>query len=895
MRFSALHNLAPPVKMGFSAPRTPPVFNRTSFWVSKFYIPTLWKSKYCKLCGSSVEFARICGVICNSTCFLGVKFCLADYILIISIMFSNLYKYLLAAFLGYSSSLLAGVISIENDWLARSWSIENGRLTALKIENHAAGRFLDVQNVGVEEFRLRISRDLNDPDPDRILTAQDFIVTRVDEFFGSGVQSVDFSMRCSAPAMLVKLHFELRGSDRWLRKSLSVTALEPGWFLERVDVESLQIADANAPYTQSQITAQGPSEWRPGLGQPIYTKDSGLFLGVEFPAAWNQVSPEGDVLCGYLHGYELIPGETFQSFPAVMGVTEDPAFVQESFYEYIDSIRAQPLRLQIQYNSWFDYGPGVNRERFSNSVSEIHEQLVHDRGVSPFKAYVIDDGWQDTRDWTDTVWKVNGKFDPDLKTSRYAVQKAESRLGIWLSPGCLFGASSAIPAMKEAGLESIDPWMSMAGPKYMALLEKRLVELTRAGTGYFKLDGVFGHLNIRNFEVHGERYGLPTLSRILPEDIRGSDRRLNDSKYDEHKVYYFSAGTLRLMQLFNAMREVNPEVYIVISNGAWLSPWWLSYVDAVWMINAGDAAGGSSRTEELVYRDGVYQGLVEEDQTQYPLNSIFNHEPKKTSSRETKEQFRNYLYMNLSRGTGFIELYIKTFELKDYDWDVLAEGLIWAERMFPAFQHVCMHGGSPTAGAVYGYTGWNREGNLGFVSIHNPSEKSQRYMFQLDRAFGLSRNAARPGKSFRLSSPMESSMAGITEIAEVGQRIQITLQPGEVRLICLCEEGKSLDWSDLKNLQTRTDSDYVTPKPVPVDGHPILGVWEYEWAGSIHTREFTSDGICILKSGDAVQWRKPFRVMSDKELLVEESYAHVLQPDGILMIEGRYRAKRSQD
>jgi hypothetical protein len=298
--------------------------------------------------------------------------------------------------------------------------------------------------------------------------------------------------------------------------------------------------------------------------------------------------------------------------------------------------------------------------------------------------------------------------------------------------------------MREAGMESIDPWMSMAGPKYMGLLQKRLVDLTKSGTGYFKLDGVFGHLNTRNFEVHGDRYGIPTLSGILPKDIRGSDPRLNDPIYDEQKVYYLSAGTERLMTMFSAMRQVNPEVYIVISNGAWLSPWWLSYVDAVWMINAGDAAGGSSRTEELVYRDGVYRELVEQDQTQYPLNSIFNHEPKKTSSKETKDQFRKYLYMNMSRGTGFIELYIKTFELEQYDWDVLAEGLIWAEKMFPTFEHVKMHGGNPRNHEVYGYTGWSRNGELGFVSIHNPSEKKTNYRFSLSRDFGLSRNAAQP-------------------------------------------------------------------------------------------------------------------------------------------------------
>ena len=31
--------------------------------------------------------------------------------------------------------------------------------------------------------------------------------------------------------------------------------------------------------------------------------------------------------------------------------------------------------------------------------------------------------------------------------------------------------------------------------------------------------------------------------------------------------------------------------------------------------------------------------------------------------------------MNMSRGTGFVELYIKPFALKNYDWGVLAEGI----------------------------------------------------------------------------------------------------------------------------------------------------------------------------------------------------------------------------
>jgi hypothetical protein len=36
--------------------------------------------------------------------------------------------------------------------------------------------------------------------------------------------------------------------------------------------------------------------------------------------------------------------------------------------------------------------------------------------------------------------------------------------------------------------------------------------------------------------------------------------------------------------------------------------------------------------------------------------------------------------MNMSRGTGFVELYIKPFVMKDYDWDVIAEACFGATK-----------------------------------------------------------------------------------------------------------------------------------------------------------------------------------------------------------------------
>ena len=403
---------------------------------------------------------------------------------------------------------------------------------------------------------------------------------------------------------------------------------------------------------------------------------------------------------------------------------------------------------------------------------------MEERNVPPLKAYVIDDGWQDVQaDWSDKTWKVNQKFDDDFSNSMLTVKQAKSNLGLWMSPGCLFGVQPAAKKYKEQGFETMGKWMSMAGPKYMQLVEDRILELTEDGVTYFKLDGVFGHLNIREFELNGQKYDIPYMPQLGTEGLSASDSLLNDPKFDELKTYYLVAGTERLMELFAKQHQVNPDVYVVISNGAYLSPWWLMYIDAVWMINAGDAAGGSNRTQELVYRDGVYFDTWQKEHTQFPINSVFNHEPKKVKTGESKQAFSEYLWMNLSRGTGFIELYIKTQQLSDGDWDVLADGLKWAHKVFPYFKTSRMHGGNPNLSEVYGYTAWNESG--GYASFHNPSDQVQTYNVTLDRKFGL----MSAEKTYKVSSPLNNADVLSGKSFKYGSQFEISLEPGQVKVL----------------------------------------------------------------------------------------------------------------
>lgn len=90
-----------------------------------------------------------------------------------------------------------------------------------------------------------------------------------------------------------------------------------------------------------------------------------------------------------------------------------------------------------------------------------------------------------------------------------------------------------------------------------------------------------------------------------------------------------------------------------------------------------------------------------------------------------------------------------------------------------------MHGGSPKHKEVYGYSGWSDE--IGYVSIHNPLDKVQKYTFTLNRALGL--NPDNP-TVFRVSSPTSHlKEKNLKEKYRYGETISIELNPGEVVLI----------------------------------------------------------------------------------------------------------------
>lgn len=698
--------------------------------------------------------------------------------------------------------------SLENKYLKRTVSVENGLLTTVAFENKLAGKqLIPLEN---EEFSIRLSKDPSLTTPDIYLTAKDFKVLRLE----GGKNKVVAELHNERHGIHLKIDYTLDSQRFYGHKQMEITVQE-SWVMELLDLESIAFQDAFQPYRAKDMMWT-TAKFLPALGQPLYTSETATFWGVEFPASWNRV--EGKTLrCGYQAAVELKPGKKYTTYKAVYGVGDDGNYMKDTFLDYIDQIRAIPFGLHIQYNSWFDFGGGITQKKFLESLSTLHQELVEKRGCKPLDIYVIDDAWQNSRpnrsplaDWSQGMYRVNEQaFDPGLKTVREEIEKRGSRMGLWASPACLFGATANLEVLHKNGFETLlgaenqrtgkpDMAMCMTGEKYLALLEEAMLRMARMGAEYFKFDGIFGNMKYRFFPIT-PGLGTPVMERLLEKGMTANDPRLNDAKYDEMKRYYITRSTEHLMTIFKKMMAVNPRIRIMCHNGAAISPWWLMTTDVLSLVNQQDGAQGKDRNSQLCYRDAIYYQTLVTDNNQIPINSIFNHEPSKDGNRfsdATVEGFRDYFFMSISRGSAMVELYFSVKALTPAELDVVADGMKWLHRMYPAFKRSRLHGGNPLGNhtfdernvalkdmdmdkdtRVYGYTGWTEK--EGYVSIHNPKSTRETYSFVLNKAFGLV-----PGnRVYLLSSPMPEKIKNIKKQWRYGDTIEIELSPKDVWIL----------------------------------------------------------------------------------------------------------------
>lgn len=564
--------------------------------------------------------------------------------------------------------------------------------------------------------------------PDRVhnadnsirLTAADFAVVEHEtaESQGGG-GTMTLLLRGRETSLEVRIEYRLDPGAFYVRRSVSVRDPEDkGHFLRRIDPLSANLNGASA------VIKDG------GFGDPVALlgQGGGIFLGLEYPAGTNTARPDPSGAIRVEAGVEVgrrISKDWWSSEPVVWALTPD-AHVKRWFEAYLDDIRVAPLRPYVLYNTWYDVRSPEYTDRDYDVMNTQNLKRIIDDFADVMKAhpdfrldtFVLDDGW----DVYASDWVLREKeFPGGLGPVETALGEIGAGLGIWYGPtGGYSFRQKRIDWMSDHGYEVVGDQFCVAGEKYHELLKSRTVEMVRdADVSYFKWDGI-------QFSCSEDDHGHPV------------------------GVYSRRAVLDALVEMCDAVRQEKPDLFLNITSGTWLSPWWLKYANTIWMqgrdYGYSDVPSISRRDAAITYRDVVlYQDYGVND-FWFPIANLMTHGiikghlQKLGGEVEPLDKFTDNAVLYFARGVAMWELYVSPDLLSEGEWAAIVEGGAWARDRFDTLKTTNMIGGDPGQREAYGYAHF--DGSRGVVAVRNPFIEGRGIEVALDPALGIAGEAS---------------------------------------------------------------------------------------------------------------------------------------------------------
>lgn len=614
----------------------------------------------------------------------------------------------------YSQAYLTengSVIKIGNQFIERTLNADDyvhttGIYNKLSGANYSVNSNEFTAEIVFAGFGPAIGKAQNGENPSG-LTAKDFHYKDYQVFTdkdGSKTLKVNYSVEGYLFNVNLSVYYFVNNSDSYIKKWIEVYDTGAGInFLDRINVEDLSIQSAN--YTHA------------GFGQPVFCKD--IFLAVEYPAVENLIDKE-NLKIGYVVG-KNIQKEEIKTFASVIGVAQSEIKLEQTFMKYVEQIKVNGTRPYLLYNSWYDFrnpaiaeGPEsiMNDDNVLNRIETFKKYMVDKYGIH-LNAFVLDDGWDDYN----SIWEIDTKHLPN-KFSPFInpLKKMNTVLGIWASPFC--GYSNREKRVKwgsEHGYEHIGDFLCFAGKNYKAQFEKKMVEYVKDfNIGYFKWDGF---LLACNEPDHGHLPGVYSRTELI-------------STY---------------MHMMNSVRKINPDIFINVTVGSWLSPWWLKYADCIWMQGedyayAEDVPSMNPRDKAITYRDAVLWDNLQNQKLLFPMSSLMTHGIIKGrlnflgGKNESLVSFTNETMMYFGRGVMMWELYVSPDLLSDGEWNAIAKCVKWSEANKDVLINTKMILGNPLKREAYGYVHMNKDKAI--IMLRNPYIEPKKVTFSLDESFG---------------------------------------------------------------------------------------------------------------------------------------------------------------
>ncbi len=528
----------------------------------------------------------------------------------------------------------------------------------------------------------------------------------------------------------LKIVYELGDDDFFMRRRLELSSKEP-LELRKVDVWKVKV--------EGKATHQG-------FGEPVFLDDT--FWGLEYPAGRNAYRDGTVVLSQY-------PGRSAKEFVSkttVMGVAPRGE-VAKKFREYVKTFRVTPeeTSLFVNYNTWWTLMPPTE-ENCLALVELFKRELYDPYGVS-IDTFTVDCGWQNY----ESLYEFHADHFPRGFTPlTEALEAIDARLGVWISPASRYYGSAAWGAAQGYELASNGFDLCQSGSKHRRDIVKRVGDLVRQyEPAFIKFDGFSAECETKG---HGHLSG----------------------------PYAVEANVDAYIELIEAVREARPGIYLDLTCGIWLSPWWLMYGDSLWGDISGDypdiiVPAPILRDSATTTRDGLFSRRCREHPGVPP--AAIEHLGLIVI---TPEKWEDNAMMVLGRGCRLLTLYIKPklFRNGERDWAFLASILKWAKHNAETLQNTELLLGDPFKREVHGYAHFT--GARGIIALRNPSIEPQTATVRLDETTGWSRSDALGSSGsdnafvVRIIYPREETLG---ELLRYGATIEMTLQAFETVIL----------------------------------------------------------------------------------------------------------------
>ena len=558
---------------------------------------------------------------------------------------------------------------------------------------------------------------------------------------GAGV-TVDVEVEADRDAGVVRKRLAVGGTGRLERAELEL------W--DDVAVDGFTSVQPGPPPNTGSIE----------LGQPVF--GPGFFGGVEHPGAENLATARG-CSCTLPYDDELGPSAL---------VTPSSVIGTGDFFDYLDTIRANPDRVVVLTNNWYHLGwPGTMTEETVVEELRGYADLRARHGLQ-LDAYCLDDGW-------DGDWRPETGLWGRLRPSAFpgglrALQAAAAaggalRIGLWIGPFGGYGDRQVIRvtwARDSTGAEverfEGEPGFDLlcvAGDRYGSALGEALEAWTAAGVGYWKLDGV-------RFACTADGHGHPT----------GPGGRTTQMD--------------RFARAMGRARGADPAVVVAFTSGSNPSPWWLGSADFLWRGGLDDSGSGfpGPRHESFAtYIDARLQLLR---RCAVPVSALVTFsvvESEACRYRDAGEDiadWERHCWLIVGRGTQHHDLYVSPGALSEDEWAALSTALAWARRHRRVLARSRMVLGDPTRGEVYGFASC-RDGEA-VLCLRNPTPRRRRVRFTLTEVLGF------PGEArVELESVYGPLPSGPASGVDATRRLTVTLEPFGVALFRASTPGSA--------------------------------------------------------------------------------------------------------